>query len=173
MSISRKHLEIYYNFEAKRWEFKVLGKNGCFVNRVVHNPESEPGTLDSGSLLQFGGGGEAGAADYIQGVSVCFLLPRSGEAPAGKRKMVHSRKRPKIAGVSNGVLPFAVAGGVKGEAVPEGGWEPKPEGVGAPPEAGQSEAPAEPQDEEGIPAPELRGSGRRSPSPPDAVAQLL
>ena len=79
--------------------------------------------------------------------------------------MVHSRKRPKIAGVSNGVLPFAVAGGVKGEAVPEGG--------GAPPEAGQSEAPAKPQDEEGIPAPELRGSGRRSPSPPDAVAQLL
>ncbi len=63
MSISRKHLEIYYNFEAKRWEFKVLGKNGCFVNRVVHNPESEPGTLDSGSLLQCGGGGEAGAAD--------------------------------------------------------------------------------------------------------------
>ena len=60
MSISRKHLEIYYNFEAKRWEFKVLGKNGCFVNRVVHNPESEPGTLESGSLLQFGGGGEAG-----------------------------------------------------------------------------------------------------------------
>ena len=108
---------------------------------------------------------------------MCFLLPRSGEAPAGKRKMVHSRKRPKIAGVSNGVLPFAVAGGVKGEAVPEGGWKPKPEAVpeggGAPPEAGQSEAPAKPQDEEGIPAPELRGSGRRSPSPPDAVAQLL
>ena len=60
MSISRKHLEIYYNFEAKRWEFKVLGKNGCFVNRVVHNPESEPGTLDSGSLLQFGGGARRG-----------------------------------------------------------------------------------------------------------------
>ena len=123
MSISRKHLEIYYNFEAKRWEFKVLGKNGCFVNRVVHNPESEPGTLESGSLLQFGGGGEAGAADYSQGVSVCFLLPGNGEAPAGKRKIVHSarpRKRPKPAGVANGVQPPAGAGAEAG-AVPRGG----------------------------------------------------
>ena len=120
MSISRKHLEIYYNFEAKRWEFKVLGKNGCFVNRVVHNPESEPGTLESGSLLQFGGGGEAGAADYSQGVSVCFLLPGNGEAPAGKRKIVHSarpRKRPKPAGVANGVQPPAGAGAEAAGAV--------------------------------------------------------
>ena len=123
MSISRKHLEIYYNFEAKRWEFKVLGKNGCFVNRVVHNPESEPGTLESGSLLQFGGGGEAGAADYSQGVSVCFLLPGNGEAPAGKRKIVHSarpRKRPKPAGVANGVQPPAGAGAEAGSGAAEG-----------------------------------------------------
>ena len=54
-----------------------------------------------------------------------------------------------------------------------GGGEPKPEGGGSPPEAGQREAPAVPQEEKGIPAPEQRGSGRRSPSPPDAVAQLL
>ncbi len=104
---------------------------------------------------------------------MCFVLPGSGEAPAGKRKMVHSRKKPKIAGVSNGVQPLAVAGGVQGEAVPKGGGEPKPEGGGSPPEAGQREAPAVPQEEKGIPAPEQRGSGRRSPSPPDAVAQLL
>ena len=159
MSISRKHLEIYYNFEAKRWEFKVLGKNGCFVNRVVHNPESEPGTLESGSLLQFGGGGEAGAADYSQGVSVCFLLPGNGEAPAGKRKIVHSarpRKRPKPAGVANGVQPPAGAGAEAG-AVPKGG-----EGgaAGVNPDS-QPDAPARPK-EDG----DVVGS-------PDAVAKLL
>jgi len=98
MSISRKHLEIYYNFESKQWEFKVLGKNGCFVNRTVYNPDNEPTALHSGSLLQFGGGNEgtSGATDHSQGLSLCFLLPRGegGGAPAedadgyeqGKRK---------------------------------------------------------------------------------------
>ena len=98
MSISRKHLEIYYNFESKQWEFKVLGKNGCFVNRTVYTPDNEPTALHSGSLLQFGGGNEgtSGATDHSQGLSLCFLLPRGegGGAPTedadgcqlGKRK---------------------------------------------------------------------------------------
>ena len=114
MSISRKHLEIYYNFESKQWEFKVLGKNGCFVNRTVYTPDNEPTALHSGSLLQFGGGNEgtSGATDHSQGLSLCFLLPR-GEgggrlqrtrtvASWGNGKPTHSRKT----GGSHGRLGF-------------------------------------------------------------------
>ena len=90
---------------------------------------------------------------------MCFLLPGNGEAPAGKRKIVHSarpRKKPKPAGVANGVQPPAGAGAEAG-AVPMGGGG---GAAGVNPDS-QPDAPARPK-EDG----DVVGS-------PDAVAKLL
>ena len=168
MSISRKHLEIYYNFESKQWEFKVLGKNGCFVNRTVYNPENEPTALHSGSLLQFGGGSEgtSGATDHSQGVSLCFLLPREegGGAPAadgngnGKRKVDPAALWPPSSFVAS-----------KKPKPEENGGEPQTDGAELE-EAAPAGAEGEPKGDGGAAS---TGADVIGISSPDAVANLL
>lgn len=54
MSISRKHARIFYDFARRRFALEVLGKNGCFVEGVLHVPGTAPVKLDSQDLLQIG-----------------------------------------------------------------------------------------------------------------------
>jgi hypothetical protein len=50
MNISRHHAHIFYDFTRRRFALKVLGKNGCFVEGILHVPgnplsNSTPRTL--------------------------------------------------------------------------------------------------------------------------------
>ncbi|KAL3531088.1 hypothetical protein ACH5RR_010410 [Cinchona calisaya] len=54
MNISRHHARIFYDFHRRRFALEVLGKNGCFVESVLHLPGSPPVKLDSQDLLQIG-----------------------------------------------------------------------------------------------------------------------
>ncbi|RZS18937.1 hypothetical protein BHM03_00051262 [Ensete ventricosum] len=54
MSISRRHARIFYDFPRRRFALEVLGKNGCFVEGVLHAPGAPPVELDSRDLLQIG-----------------------------------------------------------------------------------------------------------------------
>ncbi|XP_047329334.1 FHA domain-containing protein FHA2-like [Impatiens glandulifera] len=54
MNISRHHARIFYDFQRRRFALEVLGKNGCFVEGVLHLPETPPVKLDSQDLLQIG-----------------------------------------------------------------------------------------------------------------------
>lgn len=54
MSISRQHARILYDFERRRFVLEVLGKNGCYVEGVLHLPSNSPVKLDSQDLLQIG-----------------------------------------------------------------------------------------------------------------------
>ncbi|KAL5204282.1 hypothetical protein ABZP36_009153 [Zizania latifolia] len=54
MSVSRRHARIFYDFARRRFALEVLGKNGCFVEGVLHVPGSPPVKLDSQDLLQMG-----------------------------------------------------------------------------------------------------------------------
>ncbi|KAL2540777.1 FHA domain-containing protein FHA2 [Abeliophyllum distichum] len=54
MNISRHHARIFYDFNRRRFALEVLGKNGCFVEGVLHLPGSPPVKLDSQDLLQIG-----------------------------------------------------------------------------------------------------------------------
>ncbi|KAJ3701582.1 hypothetical protein LUZ61_005287 [Rhynchospora tenuis] len=54
MNISRRHARIFYDFSRKRFALEVLGKNGCYVEGVLHVPGSPPVKLDSKDLLQIG-----------------------------------------------------------------------------------------------------------------------
>ncbi|THU50529.1 hypothetical protein C4D60_Mb06t21190 [Musa balbisiana] len=54
MSISRRHARIFYDFPRRRFVLEVLGKNGCFVEGVLHAPGAPPVELDSRDLLQMG-----------------------------------------------------------------------------------------------------------------------
>ncbi|RRT70904.1 hypothetical protein B296_00008102, partial [Ensete ventricosum] len=54
MSISRRHARIFYDFPRRRFALEVLGKNGCFVEGVLHAPGAPPVELDSQDLLQIG-----------------------------------------------------------------------------------------------------------------------
>ncbi|KAL8167695.1 hypothetical protein V2J09_009194 [Rumex salicifolius] len=54
MNISRNHARIYYDFQRRRFALDVLGKNGCFVEGVLHLPGNPPVKLDSQDLLQIG-----------------------------------------------------------------------------------------------------------------------
>jgi FHA domain len=47
MNISRRHARIFYDFSRKRFALEVLGKNGCYVEGVLHVPGSQPVKLDS------------------------------------------------------------------------------------------------------------------------------
>jgi hypothetical protein len=62
MNISRHHAHIFYDFTRRRFALKVLGKNGCFVEGILHVPGNPPVKLDSQDLID---------ADRRQGV----LLP--------------------------------------------------------------------------------------------------
>ncbi|XP_073317176.1 FHA domain-containing protein FHA2 [Primulina huaijiensis] len=54
MNISRNHARIFYDFQRRRFALEVLGKNGCFVEGVLHLPGHNPVKLDSQDLLQIG-----------------------------------------------------------------------------------------------------------------------
>lgn len=54
MSISRRHARIFYDFARRRFALEVFGKNGCFVEGVLHVPGNPPVKLDSQDLLQIG-----------------------------------------------------------------------------------------------------------------------
>ncbi|KAK6141845.1 hypothetical protein DH2020_024417 [Rehmannia glutinosa] len=54
MNISRHHARIFYDFQRRRFALEVLGKNGCFVEGVLHLPGHPPVKLDSQDLLQIG-----------------------------------------------------------------------------------------------------------------------
>ncbi|PHU07259.1 Transcriptional activator FHA1 [Capsicum chinense] len=54
MNISRHHARIFYDFQRRRFALEVLGKNGCFVEGVLHLPGNAPVKLDSQDLLQIG-----------------------------------------------------------------------------------------------------------------------
>lgn len=54
MNISRQHARIFYDFERQRFVLEVLGKNGCYVEGVLHHPGNVPVKLDSQDLLQIG-----------------------------------------------------------------------------------------------------------------------
>ncbi|KAJ8557711.1 hypothetical protein K7X08_004477 [Anisodus acutangulus] len=54
MNISRHHARIFYDFQRRRFALQVLGKNGCFVEGVLHLPGNPPVKLDSQDLLQIG-----------------------------------------------------------------------------------------------------------------------
>jgi hypothetical protein len=54
MNVSRRHARIFYDFARRRFALEVLGKNGCFVEGVLHVPGSPSVKLDSQDLLQMG-----------------------------------------------------------------------------------------------------------------------
>lgn len=54
MNISRHHARIFYDFQRRRFNLDILGKNGCFVEGVHHLPGTSPVKLDSQDLLQIG-----------------------------------------------------------------------------------------------------------------------
>uniref|UniRef100_A0A0D3HLN0 FHA domain-containing protein n=1 Tax=Oryza barthii TaxID=65489 RepID=A0A0D3HLN0_9ORYZ len=54
MNVSRRHARIFYDFPRRRFALEVLGKNGCLVEGVLHEPGGEPVKLDSQDLLQMG-----------------------------------------------------------------------------------------------------------------------
>ncbi|KAA8550601.1 hypothetical protein F0562_002285 [Nyssa sinensis] len=54
MNISRHHARIFYDFQRRRFTLEVLGKNGCFVEGVLHLPGNPLVKLDSQDLLQIG-----------------------------------------------------------------------------------------------------------------------
>ncbi|KAF8394038.1 hypothetical protein HHK36_020240 [Tetracentron sinense] len=54
MNISRHHARIFYDFQRRRFALEVIGKNGCFVEGVLHLPGNSPVKLDSQDLLQIG-----------------------------------------------------------------------------------------------------------------------
>ncbi|MCL7031690.1 hypothetical protein MKW94_020979 [Papaver nudicaule] len=55
MNISRHHARIFYDFQRRRFALEVIGKNGCFVEGVLHLPGDDPPIkLDSQDLLQIG-----------------------------------------------------------------------------------------------------------------------
>ncbi|KAF2841996.1 hypothetical protein M501DRAFT_988267 [Patellaria atrata CBS 101060] len=64
--ISRRHVEIAFNFKTSKWEMRVLGRNGAFLDGNWHPFESVV-VLRHKSIIQIGG------------VQVKFLLPEEAE----------------------------------------------------------------------------------------------
>ncbi|KAL6967993.1 FHA domain-containing protein fha2 [Sarracenia purpurea var. burkii] len=102
MNISRHHARIFYDFQRRRFALDVLGKNGCFVEGVLHLPGNPPVKLDSQDLLQIGDkefyfllpvrsilGGPIGPRHHVSyqpsstAVAHHHLLPPSGRVAAG------------------------------------------------------------------------------------------
>lgn len=90
MNISRHHARIYYDFQRRRFALDVLGKNGCFVEGVLHLPGNSPVKLDSQDLLQIGD------------KEFYFLLPVRSilGGPIGPRHHVNVNYPPGAAGTS-------------------------------------------------------------------------
>ncbi|KAM0887467.1 hypothetical protein ACQ4PT_029013 [Festuca glaucescens] len=53
--ISRRHARIYYDFKHHTFALEVIGKSGCYVQRVLYLPGDDPVKLDSQDLIQIGG----------------------------------------------------------------------------------------------------------------------
>ncbi|KAL8258930.1 hypothetical protein R6Q59_026883 [Mikania micrantha] len=107
MNISRHHARIFYDFQRRRFALEVLGKNGCFVEGVLHLPGTPPVKLDSQDLLQIGDkefyfllpvrsivGGPIGPSRHrvsnpnlVSGYTVPnqLALPPSGRVSSGKK----------------------------------------------------------------------------------------
>lgn len=66
MNISRHHARIFYDFTLRCFSLEVLGKNGCYVQGVLHLPGNPPVKLDSQDLLRIGD------------IEFYFLLPSKG-----------------------------------------------------------------------------------------------
>ncbi|XP_076886066.1 FHA domain-containing protein FHA2-like isoform X2 [Bidens hawaiensis] len=99
MNISRHHARIFYDFQRRRFNLDILGKNGCFVEGVLHLPGNPPVKLDSQDLLQIGDkefyfllpvrsilGGPVSVPRGLNYHSV--LPPLSGRGSGGKRRSV-------------------------------------------------------------------------------------
>ncbi|GAQ87425.1 hypothetical protein KFL_003520040 [Klebsormidium nitens] len=54
MNVSRRHARIYYNFDKKRFEIEILGKNGAYVDGQLRVPSDGPIPLNSQSLVVVG-----------------------------------------------------------------------------------------------------------------------
>ncbi|KAG6394216.1 hypothetical protein SASPL_144797 [Salvia splendens] len=54
MNISRRHARIFYDFQRRRFALEVLGRNGCYVEGVLHVPGHPPIKLDSQDRLEIG-----------------------------------------------------------------------------------------------------------------------
>jgi predicted component of type VI protein secretion system len=52
--ISRRHARIYYDFKDHTFALEVLGKSGCYVQRVLYLPGDYPVKLDSQDHIQIG-----------------------------------------------------------------------------------------------------------------------
>lgn len=98
MNISRHHARIFYDFTRRRFALEVLGKNGCFVEGVLHLPGNPPVKLDSQDLLQIGDkefyfllpvrsilGGSVGPRHYVGSSAV---VPHYGYGGAETGRMV-------------------------------------------------------------------------------------
>lgn len=86
MNISRNHARIFYDFTRRRFSLEVLGKNGCFVEGVLHLPGNPNVKLDSQDLLQIGD------------KEFYFLLP--------VRSILGGPLGPRHHHVSGGVVPY-------------------------------------------------------------------
>ncbi|OIW21054.1 hypothetical protein TanjilG_28403 [Lupinus angustifolius] len=52
--ISRQHARIFFDFTSRRFALEVLGKNGCFVQGMLHLPGNPMVQLNSQDLIQIG-----------------------------------------------------------------------------------------------------------------------
>jgi len=66
-NVSRNHACIRYNFAQSYFELVVQGKNGVYVEGILHTPGSAPVRLSSQNLIQMGD------------KSFFFLLPKSSQ----------------------------------------------------------------------------------------------
>ncbi|KAM0893087.1 hypothetical protein ACQ4PT_025341 [Festuca glaucescens] len=53
--VSRRHARIYYDFKDHTFALEVIGRSGCYVQRVLYLPGDDPVKLDSQDLIQIGG----------------------------------------------------------------------------------------------------------------------
>jgi hypothetical protein len=85
-NVSRKHAQITYNYNMRKWELLVLGRNGLRVNETFYKPQSDPIGIESGVLIE------------IAGIIFAFELPPEGnEDQAGERGQLAQPARPKPA----------------------------------------------------------------------------
>ncbi|WOL03706.1 FHA domain-containing protein FHA2 [Canna indica] len=54
MQVSRQHARLYFDFTRRHFALDVLGKHGCLIQGVQHNPGSPPVKLVSQDLIQIG-----------------------------------------------------------------------------------------------------------------------
>lgn len=82
--VSRRHAEIQYNLDARRWELFVYGRNGLKVDGVrVDLPYGAPFVLGSGNILDVGG------------TQMMFILPDAAPSIADSFLQNVRDKRPK------------------------------------------------------------------------------